>query len=76
MAGLKHSERPFRIWDENAKRDIPHRCYTTWQRAVERALAILVWMKVGNSYTIYDSRSSKAKIMWKRTVEGLKEYRE
>lgn len=76
MAGRKQIERPFRIWDESAKRDLPHRCYLTFERAIERALTLLVWLPVGNAYTIYDSRNGKAKRMWKREISGLKEFRE
>lgn len=76
MSGRKKEQRPFRIWDENAKRDLPWRAYLTFERAVEKALTLLVWLEVGNSYTIYDSRSYMAKRQWTRTVEGLKESRE
>lgn len=74
--GIKKSERPFRIWDERAHRDLPWRAYRSYERAVEKTLTLLVWLPVGNSYTIYDARSARARIQWKRTVEGLKELRE
>lgn len=76
MAGVKKEHRPFRIWDENAKRELPWRCYRTYQRAIEKALTLLVWLDVGNAYTVYDSRTMKARRQWKRTVDGLKEYKE
>jgi hypothetical protein len=76
MSGLKKDQKPFRIWDENAKRDLPWRCYKTFERAIEKSLILLVWLDVGNSYTVYDSRSHKARAQWKRTVNGLREFRE
>lgn len=75
MAGLKKELRPFRVWDERAKRDIPHRAYKTYERATERTLTLLVWLPVGNAYTIYDSRNYQALHQWKRTVDGLKEFK-
>lgn len=76
MAGIKKSLRPFRIWDENAKRDLPHRQYLTYERATERCLTLLVWLKVGNTYTIYDARSYRALHQWKRAADGLREFAE
>jgi hypothetical protein len=76
VSGLTKEQKPFRIWDENAKRDLPWRSYKTFERAVEKTLVLLVWLPIGNAYTIYDSRSHKAKRQWKRTVDGLKELRE
>lgn len=72
--GIKKSLRPFRIWDENAKRDLPWRAYRTYERAVEKTLTLLVWLDAGNAYTIYDSRNMKARRMWKRTVDGFTEF--
>ena len=76
MAGIKKELRPFRVWDERARRDLPHRSYKSYERATERVLGILVWLAVGNAYTIYDSRNHKALRQWKRAVDGLKEYAE
>lgn len=75
MSGRKKEERPFRIWDEGAKRDLPHRQYLTYERAIERALTLLVWLRPGNAYTIYDARNWQALRQWKRTLDGMKEYR-
>jgi hypothetical protein len=76
MAGIAREKRPFRIWDEGEKRDLPWRSYLTYERAVERALTLLVWLPIGNSYTIYDSRNARALRQWKRVVDGLREYAE
>lgn len=76
MSGITRVRRPFKIWDENAKRDLPWRCYKTYERAVEKCLVLLYWLAVGNSYTIYDERNGKAKRQFTRFIEGIKERKE
>ena len=71
MAGKKRSERPFRIYDERANRDLPRRSYMTAARAIDKALVLLYWLELGNSYTIYDDRSSRAIIQFTRKVNGI-----
>ena len=73
MSGIKKAEKPFRIWDEGAKRDLPWRAYLTYERAVERCLVLLYWLEMGNSYTIYDCRNYLAKRQFTRTINGIKE---
>lgn len=74
MAGRKKSERPFRVYDESAKLDLPHRAYVDPKRAIERCLSLLYWLEVGNSYTVYDERSSTALMQVTRGVNGFKFY--
>jgi hypothetical protein len=76
MAGLSKEGRPFRIFDERAKMDLPWRAYRQMGRAIERCLVLIYWMKVGNSYTVYDARSSRAIIQVTRRVDGFRFYQD
>ena len=49
--------RPFRIWDENKKQPLPWKFYKTLESAIEHAVVALIWLEVGNEYTIYDDRN-------------------
>ncbi len=49
-------KRPFRIWDENARWPLPWRAYKTPESAIEHAVVALIWLEVGNEYSIYDDR--------------------
>ena len=71
MAGISKLERPFKIYDENAKLDLPWRSYKTEKRAVEQALILLYWLELGNSCTVYDTRSSRAIIQFTRKISGI-----
>lgn len=73
MSGITKAKRPYRIWDENARRDLPWRAYVTFERCIEKCLVLLYWLELGNSYTIYDTRSYMAKRQFTRTVNGLVE---
>lgn len=76
MSGRSKSERPFRIFDEGARQDLPWRAYSEVERAIERCLALIYWLKVGNSYTVYDARSSRAIIQVTRRIAGLQFYQD
>jgi len=71
MAGKPATDRPFRIFDEKAKNNLPHRCYLTEQRAIDKALTLLYWLALGNSYTVYDSRSGRAIVQFTRRINGI-----
>lgn len=70
--GYKKSERPFRIFDEGARRDLPWRSYTSPKRAIEKCLQLLYWLEVGNSYTVYSAEGYKGIAQFTRTVDGIK----
>lgn len=74
MAGITREQRPFRVYDEKAKLDLPHRSYKEPQRAIERCLVLLYALELGNSYTVYDARSSRAILQVTRKVDGLRWY--
>ena len=63
--------RAFKIYDENAHRDLPWRSYNTEVSAINKALTLLYWLKLGNSYTVYDTRSSRAIIQFTRKISGI-----
>jgi hypothetical protein len=76
MSGRDKDHRPFRIFDEGAKRDLPWRAYIDKTRAINKCLTLLWWLEIGNSYTVYDSRSSKAVAQFTRKVSGIHTYKE
>lgn len=76
MAGTPKVSRPFRIFDERAKMDLPWRAYRKVERAIERCLVLIYWLQVGNSYTVYDARSSRAIIQVTRRVDGFRFYQD
>ena len=76
MAGRPKGERPYRIYDEKALQDIPWRAYRSGARAIERCLSLVFWLEVGNSYTVYEARSSTAIIQVTRRVDGLHFYQD
>jgi hypothetical protein len=51
---VKGAIRPFRIWDSKELRNVPHRCYSTERRALDGALLLVRWSKVGLSLEVYD----------------------
>ena len=67
--------RPFKIYDEGANRDLPWRSYLTEVNAINKALTLLYWLKLGNSYTVYDARSSRAIVQFTRKINGIQVMR-
>lgn len=68
--------RPFKIHDEKKHVDLPWRCYKTAERAIEKCLVLLLWLEVGNTYTVYDVRNSKAVLQVTRKISGLVYFEE
>jgi hypothetical protein len=64
-------KRPFAIFDEDAKMDLPWRKYGTDKSAIEHALVLVYWLELGNSYTVYDSRSGRALVQFTRRISGI-----
>lgn len=71
MAGRPKSERPFRIFDERTRMDVPHRAYVTLDRAVDKALTILYRLDIGDSYTVYDSERYVGIVQFTRHVNDI-----
>lgn len=63
--------RPFRIFDEGEKRDLPWRCYKTSRSAIDHALVLIYWLELGNSYTVYDVATGHAVIQFTRKINGI-----
>lgn len=64
-------KRPFRIFDENAKRDLPHRAYKTVDTAIDRCLSILWRLDVGNTFTIYNREGYRGVIQFTRKIDAV-----
>lgn len=56
---VEETKRPFRIWDSVEKREVPHRCYSSDRRALDQALLIVRWEKVGRTLEVFDIRTGK-----------------
>jgi hypothetical protein len=67
----KETVRPFRIWDSQEKRNVPHRCYATLRRALDSALLLVRWSKVGVTLEVYDLRTAKWLGTYARRVDSI-----
>lgn len=57
---VEETKRPFRIWDAEKRRNVPHRCYITDRRALDSALLLTRWdSKVGETLEVYDVRGAR-----------------
>lgn len=74
MAGRKKDERPYRIHDGNLHIDLPRRAYVSPVKAIEKCFSLLFQLKTGNTYIVYDDRSSTAILQVTRKVSGLHFY--
>jgi hypothetical protein len=74
MTGIVRERRPYRIHDERTHLDLPWRSYKDADRAIDRALSLLWRLEVGNTFTVYDERSSRAVLQVTRKVNGLVFY--
>ena len=57
--GTEAPKRPFRIWDADAKKDLPYRYYAIKANAHNAALIEVRWSKVGVTLEVYDKRTAK-----------------
>lgn len=64
-------KRPFRIFDENRRLDLPHRAYKSLDTAIDKCLSILWRLETGNTFTIYSINDYKGVIQFTRKVDGL-----
>lgn len=69
--GLTKAERPYRIFDEAQKKDLPWRSYKTLDKAIDKTLSILWRLHLGTTYTIYDANGYKGIIQFTRKVDGI-----
>lgn len=67
----KETLRPFRIWDSQEKRNVPHRHYATLRRALDSALLLVRWSKVGVTLEVYDLRTAKWLGTYARRVDSI-----
>ena len=68
---VEDTKRPFRIWDSVEKRDVAHRCYGTERRALDSALLIVRWERVGRTLEVYDIRTAKWIGTYTRRVDSI-----
>lgn len=69
---IKDTQRPFRIWDPQEGRQMPHRCYSDERRAQDRALSLARWdLKVGQSLEVIDVRGGKLIGVYTRRVSSI-----
>jgi len=68
---VKDSVRPFRIWESQEKVNVPHRCYKTLRRALDSALLLVRWSKVGVTLEVYDIRTAKWHGTYARRVDSI-----
>jgi hypothetical protein len=65
------TQRPFRIWDSEEKHDVQYRYYITERRALDTALLLVRWEKVGRTLEVYDVRTGRWLGTYKRGVNSI-----
>ena len=65
------TRRPFRIWDSVEKREVAHRCYATERRALDSALLIVRWEKVGRTLEVFDITTGRWIGTYARRVDAI-----
>jgi hypothetical protein len=68
---VKDTVRPYRIWDSQNKKSVPHRCYGTERRALDSALLLVRWEKVSVTYEVFDIRTAKWIGTYVRRVDSI-----
>jgi hypothetical protein len=68
---VEDTKRPFRIWDSQEKREVPHRNYKTERRALDQALLLVRWSKVGVTLEVFDLRHAKHIGTYSRRVSSI-----
>lgn len=65
------AQRPYRLWDAEAKRYIRYRCYTTEPRAHNAALIEVRWNPVGTAVEVVDCRTGRLIGQYVHRVNGI-----
>jgi hypothetical protein len=68
---VEDTKRPFRIWDSTAKREVAHRCYATERRALDSALLIVRWEKVGRTLEVFNIETGRWIGTYARRVDSI-----
>lgn len=55
----RDSQRPFRIWNSNAKKPLPRRCYGTDLAAMKQCSWLIQWEKVDTAFEVIDVSKGK-----------------
>lgn len=64
-------ERPFRIWDDQLLRNMPRRSYNTEEAAKEKCAALMLWLPIGSTLTVYDVSRGKWCMTLTRKISGI-----
>jgi hypothetical protein len=67
----KETVRPFRLWDSHANKNVPHRCYATERRALDSALLLVRWERIGRCIEVYDARTQRWIATFKRGLNSI-----
>lgn len=68
---IEETQRPYRLWNSEERRDEPHRYYATERRALDSALLLVRWAKVGVTLEVYDCRVGRCIGIYKRGVNSI-----
>lgn len=70
---VRDTVRPFRLWNPQANppRNVPHRYYATERRALDAALLLVRWEKVGTTFEVYDCRRQHFIASYSRRVNTI-----
>jgi hypothetical protein len=70
----REAARPFRLWDHQRKRNVPHRCFSTLEKARNAAIIHTAFSKVGECFEVYDCRNQKLHWQFKLRIQGSKAF--
>jgi hypothetical protein len=66
------TQRPFRLWDAQAKMNLPWRCFSQIQNAHKEAMDETRRSKAGRSIEVYDSRTMRLICQYTRTPTSVR----
>lgn len=64
-------KRPFRLWDAQAKKHMPHKSFAIKENAHMSALYECRWQEVGRCIEVYDRRNGKLLGQYTRKVNRI-----
>lgn len=68
---IEEPKRPYRIWHEEKKRDLPGRYYVYPRNAHNAAMAEVRWARVGQTLAVWDVRTGRVLGQYTRKLHTI-----
>jgi hypothetical protein len=65
------TKRAFRLCDTHKRSNVPHRFYATERRALDSALLLVRWARVGCTLEVYDARGMRFIAAYSRHIDSI-----